>query len=136
MKRRKRFKRPKFHSEEIDQLAMANFNFMRDNLVPNLAEMSIKWAKAGKNECASYFNTLNLITSEVQRMDKENPTGPHEETDPRIIRLLDLGNQLTLAMDPLVRKQVRNDPKALADWDDIMQDFYKTLQENDNKSDT
>lgn len=82
------------------------------------------------------FKLLNHIIKEIQRLDQENPTGPDEPTDPRIVKLLDLGNQLIKEMDPVIREQHRDNPKLLAEWDSLMQPFYDAEKENNGKADT
>ncbi|MBD0370078.1 MAG: hypothetical protein ICV60_04535 [Pyrinomonadaceae bacterium] len=66
------------------------------------------------------FDLLDRITESVERIDKENPTGPDEETDPRIVTLLEMGQRITDLLDPLVRENFKDNPDKLAEWDDIM----------------
>jgi hypothetical protein len=67
------------------------------------------------------FKRIGEIVDEVKRLDKENPTGPDEETDPRIVSLLDEARRLRLRLDPIVRETYRDDPASLAEWVEIMQ---------------
>ena len=66
------------------------------------------------------FQKLGVILDEIKRLDEENPTGPDEETDPRIVKLLDEASRIQNRLDPLVRRKIRHDPAALAEWDEIM----------------
>jgi DNA-binding transcriptional MerR regulator len=66
------------------------------------------------------FTRLDVIIKEIARLDKENPTGPDEETDPRIVALLDEAQEIQKELDPLMRETFRNDPAKLAEWESIM----------------
>lgn len=66
------------------------------------------------------YSKLDKIIKEIARLDKENPTGPDEETDPRIVQLLDEGTEIQKQLDPLMRETFRNRPATLAEWDSIM----------------
>ena len=66
------------------------------------------------------FSKLGRILDEIAKLDKENPTGPDEETDPRIVRLLDEAEEIRKELDPLMRETFRNRPAMLAEWDGIM----------------
>jgi hypothetical protein len=66
------------------------------------------------------FKRIGFIVSEVERLDKENPTGPDEETDPRIVKLLDEAERIMRLLDPIVRETFRDRPAELAEWDDIV----------------
>jgi hypothetical protein len=63
---------------------------------------------------------LSEKIAEVERLDKENPTGPDEETDPRIVALLAEMDEEVKVLDPIVRKTLRHQPEKLAEWDEIM----------------
>jgi len=71
-------------------------------------------------EHENLFSKLDRIIREIERLDRENPTGPDEATDPRIIELLAEGEKIQKELDPLVRGTYRNRPKMLAEWDSIM----------------
>lgn len=64
------------------------------------------------------FSKLDRIIKEIERIDKENPS--EEETDPRIIELLDEGEKIQKELDPLMRTIFRNRKETLAEWDSIM----------------
>lgn len=81
------------------------------------------------------FSRLDYIVKEIARLDKENPTGPHEETDPRIVELLNEGMKIQKELDPLMRGTFRNNLAKLAEWDSIMQTFYELNSEEPDKSD-
>ncbi|HEY0377750.1 MAG TPA: hypothetical protein VGC87_12565 [Pyrinomonadaceae bacterium] len=66
------------------------------------------------------FARMSYLLKEIDRINKENPTGPDEETDPRIVELLKEGMEVQQELDPLVRETFRNNPARLAEWDDIM----------------
>ena len=69
------------------------------------------------------FARINEIVEEIARLDRENPTGPDEETDPRIVALLDEAFEIKQQLDPLVRARYRDDPENLAEWDEIMREY-------------
>jgi superfamily I DNA and RNA helicase len=64
---------------------------------------------------------LSQIIKEVARLDQENPTGPDEESDPRIEKLLDEALRIQKALDIIVREVYRNSPEKLAEWERIIQ---------------
>ena len=66
------------------------------------------------------FSRLDIILEEIKRLDEENPTGPDEETDPRIVALIDEGERICLELDPFMRETYRHNPVKLAEWDEIM----------------
>ena len=66
------------------------------------------------------FKRIGFIVDEVKRLDEENPTGPDEETDPRIVKLLDEAERVIRLLDPIVRETYCDNPAALAEWDDIV----------------
>jgi hypothetical protein len=66
------------------------------------------------------FKLVGEKVAEVQRLDKENPTGPDEETDPRIVALLAEMDEHIKELDPLVRKAYRHRPERLREWEEIM----------------
>ena len=66
------------------------------------------------------FERMDVIIAEIERLDRENPTGPDEETDPRIQKLLEEGTEITKQLDPLMRRRFRHNPAKLAEWDDII----------------
>jgi hypothetical protein len=133
MTRRKRFRRTELRLKGVEQLVKAKSVPAQAEALPGLAALL---AKAGKMENLNPFSVMDLIVKEVQRIDKENPTGPDEETDPRIVKLLDLGTKIIREMDPIIRENARNDPQALAEWDDIMQGLYEADKEEAAKSDS
>ena len=63
------------------------------------------------------FDRLGVIIEEIQRLDKDWPPG---ETNPLIHPLLDEGRAIQRELDPIVRETYRDDPAALAEWDEIM----------------
>ena len=81
------------------------------------------------------FSRLDYIIKEIARLDKENPTGPDEETDPRIVELLNEGTEIQKELDPLMRGTFRNNPDKLAEWDSIMKTHYELNREEPDKSD-
>lgn len=62
------------------------------------------------------FDRQREIVKEVELIDAEDPD---RESDPRIDALLDEGNIIMKLLNPIVRRRCRNDPAALAEWDDI-----------------
>ena len=66
------------------------------------------------------FARIHEIVEEVARLDREHPTGPDEETDPRIVALLAEALKIQQQLDPIVREKYRNNPASLAEWDEIM----------------
>jgi hypothetical protein len=66
------------------------------------------------------LSRLDYIIKEIARLDRENPTGPDEETDPRIVALLNEGTEIQKELDPLMRETFRNRQETLAEWDSIM----------------
>ena len=66
------------------------------------------------------FTRMHYIIEEIARLDEENPTGPDEETDPRIVELIKEGMEIQKELDPLMRGTFRHDPARLAEWDSIM----------------
>lgn len=66
------------------------------------------------------FAKMSHVIKEIARINKENPTGPDEETDPRIVELLKEGMEIQKELDPLMRGTFRHDPVKLAEWDSIM----------------
>ena len=79
------------------------------------------------------FSRLDYIIKEVARLDKENPTGPDEETDPRIVELLNEGMKIQKELDPLMRGTFRNNPAKFAEWESIMQMYHElNSEERDN----
>jgi hypothetical protein len=71
-------------------------------------------------EHENLFNKMDYVIREIERLDRENPTGPDEETDPRIVKLIEEGMQIQRELDPLMRETFRNNQEALAEWDSIM----------------
>jgi len=43
-----------------------------------------------------------------------------EPTDPKVRAAIEKGMNAVRQLDPIVREAVRDDPAALAEWDDIM----------------
>jgi len=66
------------------------------------------------------FSRMDYIIEEIARLDKENPTGPDEETDPRIVELLNEGMKIQKELDPLMRETFRHRQATLVEWDSIM----------------
>lgn len=71
-------------------------------------------------EHENLFKKMDYIIKEIARLDKENPTGPDEETDPHIVELLKEGTKIQKELDPLMRGTFWNNPEKLAEWDRIM----------------
>jgi hypothetical protein len=65
-------------------------------------------------------NKMKFIIREIERIDKENHTEPDEPTDPRIVQLLEEGQEVQNELDPIVRDTFRNQPEILTTWDKIM----------------
>ena len=80
------------------------------------------------------FSRLNQICDEVERLHKENPTGPDEEEDPRIVLLLAEVRAIQKELDPVIRVTLRNDPAKLAGWGVFMQMFDDSDEEDDRTS--
>jgi hypothetical protein len=66
------------------------------------------------------FARMHVICEEIDRLDKEFPSGPDEPTHPRIVELIAEGEQVQKQLDPLVRERMRDYPEKLAEWDKIM----------------
>ena len=66
------------------------------------------------------FDRIGYLIKEVERIDKENPTGPDEETDPRIVAMLAEMWEIQKELDPIVRATLHDRPAAIAEWDEIM----------------
>ncbi|MDT7807490.1 MAG: hypothetical protein QOJ70_1303 [Acidobacteriota bacterium] len=60
---------------------------------------------------------LGVILDKVKRIDEDDP---NDESDPRITKLLDEAGLITKQLDPIYRERVRNNPTALAEWEEIM----------------
>ncbi len=80
------------------------------------------------------FSKMDYIIKEIARLDAENPTGPGEETDPRIVELLKEGMEIQKELDPLMRGTFRHDPAKLAEWDSIMRMSDDLDEGDDGKS--
>lgn len=65
---------------------------------------------------AGLHGRLSIIIDKVKRIDDDDPK---EEPDPRIGKLLAEGRLICKRLDPIVRERYRDDPAAIADWDDI-----------------
>jgi hypothetical protein len=66
---------------------------------------------------AGLHKRLRVIIAKIKRIDDDDPK---EETDPRIGRLLSEGRLICDRLDPIMRERVRDDPAALAEWDEII----------------
>ena len=64
---------------------------------------------------AGLHKRLSVIID--KRIDDDDPK---EESDPRIRKLLDEGRLICARLDPIMRDRFRDDPAALAEWDEIM----------------
>ena len=71
-------------------------------------------------EHENLFAKLDRILKEIARLDEENPTGPDDEADPRIEKLLVEAEEIQNELDPLMRGTFRGRPATLAEWDRIM----------------
>jgi hypothetical protein len=71
-----------------------------------------------KNE--NLVRRIGEIAREIERLDKENPTGPDEATDPRILELFIEGDEIQKELDVMVRGILRDYPEKLVVWDSIM----------------
>jgi hypothetical protein len=65
---------------------------------------------------AGLHERFSVIIDKVERIDDDDPK---EESDPRIGKLLAEGRLICKRLDPIVRERYRDDPAALADWDEI-----------------
>lgn len=77
------------------------------------------------------FNRMDKIIKEIKDLDEKHTSGQEEESDPRVAELIAKGMRTVRELDPIVRETFRDNPEALAEWDSIMQDFYK-LEEEDS----
>jgi hypothetical protein len=59
----------------------------------------------------------------------------NEETDPRILELINKGMKIQKELDPIVREAYRNDPEKLAEWDSIMHMCDDLDEEDAGKTD-
>ena len=55
-------------------------------------------------------------------------------SDLEIHEVLAKGMEIVGQLDPIVRERYRDRPEALAEWDDIMQEYY-ALRDEDKKGD-
>ena len=78
---------------------------------------------------------LDDLFKQMAERDKENPSGPDEETDPRIVALLAEGLRLQQELDPIVRETFKDQPEVLAEWDSIMHLCDDLPEEKSTKSD-
>lgn len=74
---------------------------------------------------------VGSLVKELKKLEQEKPTVPEEETDPRIVELLAEATTLIDQLDPIVRETFKDDPKTLAEWDDIMQGHYAAKEEEE-----
>lgn len=65
------------------------------------------------------FNRLDSAIADMQRT-KQQQTGSDEPTDPKVVELLARGMKIIEELDPIVRETYRDNPEALAEWEDIM----------------
>ncbi|HZT59649.1 MAG TPA: hypothetical protein VFA21_13655 [Pyrinomonadaceae bacterium] len=70
-----------------------------------------------KTDEATLHKRLSIIIDKVKRIDEEDPD---RQDDPRIERLLNEADFITQQLDPIMRDRYRNNPAALAEWDEIM----------------
>jgi hypothetical protein len=82
--------------------------------------LNVPRKKEGEMQNENLLSRLDYIIKEIARLDRENPTGPDEETDPRIVKLLKEGMEIQKELDPLMRETFRNRQATLAEWDSIM----------------
>jgi hypothetical protein len=87
-----------------------------------------------KNE--NLFRRMGYIVEESARLDKEFPSGPDEPTHPRIKELLREAEEIQKELDPLMRGTFRDNPKMLAEWDEIMHMCDDLEPETENKSES
>ena len=76
------------------------------------------------------FKNIGTNGGKSQKPDGEDPDGPEEERDPRIAQLIEEGMRAIEQLDPIVREKFRDDPAALAEWDEIMH-MCDDLEEDD-----
>lgn len=62
------------------------------------------------------FERQRVVVEKVKVMDAEDPD---RDADPRIGELLAEGRAIMKRLNPIVRERLRDDPAALAEWDDI-----------------
>lgn len=77
------------------------------------------------------FRNMDSIIKEIKKLDRKNPTDPDEEEDPRVAELIAEGLKLVNELDPIVRETFRDNPAALAEWDEIMR-MRDPLPEDDS----
>ncbi len=63
---------------------------------------------------------IRAADAKARKLYPSPADGDEEETDPRILELLDRGDRLIAELDPIVREAMRDKPEALAEWDEIM----------------
>ena len=85
-----------------------------------LTEKKLDEAELTVGDAPHLFQLLDRVMKSIERIDKENPTGPDEETDPRIVAFLKIAQKITDRLDPLVRENYKDNPVRLAEWDEIM----------------
>ena len=67
----------------------------------------------------------------AHRREREAALSEDEPTDPRIVEALERGMRAVRELDPIVRETMRENPAALAEWDDIMHDFHELDREDE-----
>ena len=72
------------------------------------------------------FRRKSTRAEKPQKLVREK-AADDEEIDPRLAQLIAKGMRAIEELDPIVRETFRDDPAALAEWDEIM----RTLDEPD-----
>ena len=62
---------------------------------------------------------LDKALEEMKRAKKQQADSD-EPTDPKLAELLARGMKIMDELDPIVRETMRDNPEALAEWEDIM----------------
>lgn len=98
--------------DELDPLVRATFRSRPNDLA--------EW-----NKLVQAFENVDKLEKEWGGESGWTAGSKDEEKDARIAEARASGERAVNELDPIVRETFRDDPKALAEWDSIMQDWYK-----------
>lgn len=86
-----------------------------------------KWAPVMSDYEKGFDRYTDAILADDTIIDPSAPDD--EDTDEHVRKLLDEGTKTVRELDPLVREHCKDDPAALAEWEEIMRDFNETVGE-------
>jgi hypothetical protein len=67
-----------------------------------------------------FHKALADLKAKFDRRERENQPDREGDTDPRIRESLERAMRANEELDPIVRETMRDNPAALAEWDEIM----------------